>query len=104
MPLTFELASFRVAPDDEAALLEERPEMVAALRRAVPGALGAWLTRQDDGSWLDIILWRSREEAEDAAKRIDEIPEARAWFRHIAESHGLRHVEVVHEEPLQPRG
>jgi hypothetical protein len=54
MPLTFELASFRVAPDDEAALP-------------------------------------------------DEIPEARTWFRHIAESHGLRHVEVVHEEPLQPR-
>jgi hypothetical protein len=104
MPLTFELASFRVAPNDEAALLEERPEMMTALRRAFPGALGAWLTRQDDGSWLDIILWRSREEAEDAAKRIDEIPEARAWFRHIAESHGLRHVEVVHEEPLQPRG
>jgi hypothetical protein len=104
MPLTFELASFRVAPDDEAALLEERPEMMTALRRAFPGALGAWLTRQDDGSWLDIILGRSREEAEDAAKRIDEIPEARAWFRHIAESHGLRHVEVVHEEPLQPRG
>jgi hypothetical protein len=105
MPLTFELASFRVAPDDEAALLEERPAMVAALRRAFPGALGAWLTRQDDGGWLDIVLWRSREEAEDAAKRIDEIPEARTWFRHIAESHGLRHVEVVHGEPFeQPRG
>jgi hypothetical protein len=77
--------------------------MVTALRRAFPGALGAWLTRQDDGSWLDIILWRSCEEAEDAARRIDEIPEAWAWFRHIAESHGLRHVEVMHGEPFKPR-
>ena len=98
MPPTFELASFRVAPDDEASLLDERPAMVAGLRRAFPGALGAWLTKQDDGSWLDIVLWRSREEAEDAARRIDAVPAARAWFRHIAESQGLRHVEVVHGE------
>ncbi len=37
-------------------------------------------------------------QAEEAARRVDELPEARTWFRHIAESHGLRHVEVVHEE------
>jgi Antibiotic biosynthesis monooxygenase len=103
MPLTFELASFRVAPDNEATLVEERPAMVAALRRAFPGALGAWLTKQDDGGWLDIILWRSREEAEDAARRIEEVPEARAWFRHIAESQGLRHVEVVQGELFEER-
>jgi hypothetical protein len=98
MPTTFELASFRVDPENEAALLEERPAMVRALRREFPAALGAWLTRQDDGSWMDIVLWRSRDEAEDAARRIGEVPEARAWFRHIAESHGIRHVEVVQGE------
>ena len=101
--LTFELASFRVAPENEAALVEERPAMIDALRRAFPGALGAWLTRQDDGSWLDIILWRSREEAEDAARRVNEVPEAAAWFRHIAESQGIRHLEVVHAVPVEPR-
>jgi hypothetical protein len=95
MPLTFELAEFTVAPEKEPALLEGRAEMVTALRRAFPGALAAWLTRQDDGSWLDIVLWRSRDEAEDAAARIDRVPQARAWFRHIAESRGLRHVQVV---------
>jgi hypothetical protein len=26
------------------------------------------------------------------------VAEARSWFRHIAESYGLRHVEVVHEQ------
>jgi hypothetical protein len=95
MALTFELAEFTVAPEDEEALLQGRAGTVTALRRAFPGALAAWLTRQDDGSWLDVVLWRSRDEAEDAAARIDEVPEARAWFRHIAESRGLRHVEVV---------
>jgi hypothetical protein len=96
--LTFELAQFRVREGEEDALVAERPTMVRALREAFPAALAAWLTKQDDGSWLDVILWESREAAEDAAGRIDEVAEARAWFRHIAESQGLRHVEVVHEQ------
>ena len=95
--MTFELASFTVRPEDEAALLAERGQMIEALQRAFPAALAAWLTKQGDGSWLDVILWRSREEAEEAARRIDEVPEARAWFRHVAESHGIRHVEVADE-------
>jgi hypothetical protein len=99
---TFEIAAFTVRPEDEEALLRERPEMISALKAVFPGALAAWLTREDDGSWLDVILWRSREEAEEAAGKIEEVPEARRWFRHIAESKGLRHVEVAHEA-LWPR-
>ena len=83
MALTFELAAFTVRPEDEAALISERAEMIQALQRAFPAALAAWLTRQDDGSWLDVILWRSRQEAEDAARNIGGVPEAlrrRGWF------------------------
>ena len=98
MALTFELAHFVVREGDEDALLAERPAMVQALQEAFPDALAAWLTRQDDGSWLDVVLWQSRDAAEEAARRIDEVAEARAWFRHIAETHGVRHVEVVHEQ------
>src|SRR5919197_3344 len=98
MTLTLELAAFTVREGAEPALLAERPEMLAALRQAFPAVLAAWLTRQDDGSWLDVVLWRSREAAEEAARRIDEVAEARSWFRHIAESHDLRHVEVMHEQ------
>ena len=93
----FELAAFTVREEDADALLAERAQMIEALQRTFPAALAAWLTRQDDGSWLDVILWRSREQAEEAARRIDEVPEARAWFRHIAESRGVRHVEVADE-------
>jgi hypothetical protein len=103
MKLAIELAAFTVREGAEAALLAERPEMVAALRRAFPAALAAWLTKQDDGSWLDVILWRSRREAEEAARRINEVPQAKRWFRHIAESKGLRHVEVAHEELFELR-
>jgi hypothetical protein len=98
-----ELAAFTVREGAEPALLAERPEMIAALRQAFPAALAAWLTKQDDGSWLDVILWRSRQEAEEAARRLDQVPEARRWFRHIAESKGLRHVEVAHEELFELR-
>jgi hypothetical protein len=62
MALRFELAAFTVRTEDEAALVAERGEMIHALQRAFPAALAAWLTRQDDGSWLDVILWRSRQE------------------------------------------
>ena len=98
MALTFELAHFVAREGGEEALLEERPAMVRALQETFPDALAAWLTREDDGSWLDVILWQSREAAKEAARRINDVPEARSWFGHIAASHGLRHVEVVHEE------
>jgi hypothetical protein len=101
MTAVFELAEFTVAPGDEPALLAGRAEMVEGMRGTFPGALGAWLTRQEDGSWLDVVLWRSREEAQEAAARIDEVPEARAWLARIAESRGLRHVEVVDQRVFE---
>jgi hypothetical protein len=98
MTLTFELATFSVREGEEASLVAERPQMVAALGRAFPGLLAAWLAKRDDGSWIDVILWQSREEAEHAATHVDGVEPAKAWFRHIAGSHGLQHVEVAHEE------
>lgn len=69
--------------------------MVEALRKRFPGCLAAYLTREDDGGWLDVVVWRSRAEAEEAAMTIDSIPECASWFRHIAESGGLRHADVL---------
>jgi hypothetical protein len=99
----FEFATFTVHDADEAALLAKRPAMIEALQRAFPGALAAWLVKQDDGSWLDVVLWRSRHEAEEAARTIDDIPKAREWFRHIAESRGIRHAAVADERPFALR-
>lgn len=59
MPLVFEHAAFTVRDGHEQALLDERPAMITALRRAFPGLVSSWLTRRDDGTWLDVILWRS---------------------------------------------
>ena len=83
-------------------MLAERPAMIEALRQAFPGLRAAWLTKRDDGSWLDVILWRTRAEAAAAAKHVNEVPAARAWFRHIAESHGLQHVDIADQRLFTP--
>jgi hypothetical protein len=102
MKPAFEFAAFTVQDGDEAAMLAERPAMIEALRQAFPGLLAAWLTKRDDGAWLDVILWRTRAEAETAAEHVDDVPVARAWFRHISASHGLQHVDVVDQRVFSP--
>jgi hypothetical protein len=95
MTMAIELARFTVHEDAGSQLVAERPTMIKALHKRFPACLAAFLTQEDDGSWLDIVLWRSRDEAEEAAREIESMPECAAWFRHIAASGGLRHVEVV---------
>jgi hypothetical protein len=95
MPLVFEHAAFTVRDGHEQALLDERPAMIAALGRAFPGLVSSWLTRREDGTWLDVILWRSREDAEYSAGHVTEVPEAVAWFGHIGEARGIEHLTVL---------
>lgn len=95
MTMTIELARFTVDDDAVTQLLAERPPMIQALRERFPGCLVAYLTREDDGSWLDTVLWRSRTEAEDATAQVNSVAECVAWFWHIATSGGIRHVEVM---------
>lgn len=95
MTTVIELARFTIHDGAEEQLLAERPAMIDALRRRFPACLAAYLTKEDDGSWLDVLLWRDRAEAEEAARLVDTVPECREWFRHIAKSGGLRHVRVM---------
>jgi hypothetical protein len=69
--------------------------MILALRERFPGCLAAYLARDDDGSRLDVVLWCSRAEAEEAAALVSSVAVCAAWFRLIARSGGLRHVEVI---------
>jgi hypothetical protein len=94
MTMVIELARFTIHDGAEDKLLAERPAMIDALRRRFPACLAAYLTKEDDGSWLDVLLWRDRVEAEEAARLVDTVPECREWFRHIAKSGGLRHLAV----------
>lgn len=95
MTMMIELARFTIHEGAEETLLAERPAMIEALRRRFPACLAAFLTKEEDGTWLDVLVWRDRYQAEEAARLVDTVPECREWFRHIAESGGLRHVEVM---------
>jgi hypothetical protein len=95
VPQVFEQASFTVRDGHARALLDERQAMISALRRAFPGLVSSWLTRREDGSWLDVILWEDREAAEYSAKHVTEIPEAVAWFSHIDKPLGIEHLKVL---------
>ena len=95
MTEVFELAAFTSREGHERALLAERAAMIAAMRRAFPGLKSAWLTQRQDGSWLDVILWGSRDDAEYSAAHVTEVPEAAAWFTHIEESRGIEHLQVL---------
>jgi antibiotic biosynthesis monooxygenase len=98
MSAVFELAAFTIRDGHGQALLDERPAMIAALRRAFPGLLSSWLSRRDDDRWVDVILWRTRQHAEYSAQHVTEVPEAVAWFSHIEQSYGVEHLTVITSE------
>ncbi|HKS47661.1 MAG TPA: hypothetical protein VJT49_21630 [Amycolatopsis sp.] len=93
--MVIEFARFAIHEGAEDVFRAERPAMVAAMRRRFPAGLAAFLIREDDGDWLDVVFWRGRAEAEEAARLIDTVPACAAWFKHIADSGGLRQVEVA---------
>ncbi len=57
MTTTIELARFTVDDDAVPALMAGRPAIFRALAGRFPGCPAAYLTREYDGSWLDIAPW-----------------------------------------------
>lgn len=94
MTPTIEIARFRVHEGAEERMLAERPAMLAAARRHFPAHRDAYLTKLDDGTWMDVVLWSDREQAEAAAKGFYDHPDIAAWFRHTAEELGFEYAEV----------
>ena len=95
---TLELVRFSVAPEREEAFLAARDAAVRSLR-TLPGLLSATLARSDDGSWLDVILWRSREEALAAARALETgaVPaEVMRWASCIEAVESMTHARVLH--------
>jgi hypothetical protein len=89
-----EVVRFIVAPEERKAFLRDRPAAIAALRERFGGLLDATLAELDDGTWIDVLRWRSREEALAAAEQFSSIPQAASWASHIAEVREMAHGEV----------
>lgn len=73
---------FTVDPDQSEELVRRRNALVAAVRSAVPGLLGAKLAKVDDRNWIDLWQWDSIASARAAAERAQAgaFPEAAAAF------------------------
>ena len=94
MVMTVEMARFAVKPGAEDELLAERPAMVAAARKHFPAHRDAFLCRLDDGTWIDIVLWSDRKQAEDAVEGFYAFPEITSWFRHIEKMISFEYADV----------
>jgi quinol monooxygenase YgiN len=98
MSVTVELARFRVAPGRVEAFVAGREAAIEGLR-SLPGLLSATLARADDGTWVDVVMWASREEALAAGRALQsgEVPTAvLEWASAIEEVESMIHAEVAH--------
>ena len=66
-------------------MLGLRPRMIAAMTARFPELLDARLVKLDDGTWMDVVRWSSRDAAERAAAAAGDEPEARAMMELIEE-------------------
>lgn len=99
MQEALEIARFTVKPDAEEQFLAEREQVIAHLRRHFSGLIDARLVKLENGEYLDLVRWASREQALLAAEGAMKVPEIAAWFAHIAEVRGMDHAEVIHVAP-----
>lgn len=75
--------SFRSAAGVKDVELESRSLGVTQVLRRQPGFMERRFCRCDDGLWLDLIVWRSKEEAETAEATARGTPEVRAFLELI---------------------
>ena len=76
MPEFYDVVHAKVRDGAEEEMLRRRPALEAGVREKLPGLLDIRLIRLDDGSYLDLLRWESREAADAAIERFAEIPEA----------------------------
>ncbi len=89
-----EVVRLTVAPAEREAFLRERPAAIAALRERFGGLLDATLAELDDGTWIDVVRWRSRDEALEAAEQFASMPRAATWASRISEVREMLHGDV----------
>jgi hypothetical protein len=94
VPQALELVRFTVKPDNVDAMLAARPSLVAALR-SFPGFVDIHLGRIDDATWIDVVLWESREQAEAAAATAGDNRDLARTFALIDQVVNFEHADVV---------
>lgn len=85
----YEVVHAKVRDGAEEQMLSRRPTLEAGVREKLPGLLDIRLVRLDDGTYLDVLRWESREAADAAIEKFAEVSEAEEIHGFLAE--GLAH-------------
>ena len=95
-PQVAEVVTFRLAAGTTEAGFLAAARATGPVAAAQPGYLGRHLSRGDDGSWTDHVLWQSRGAAEAAAAAVMTDPAFAPFMAAIdPASVTLRHEEIV---------
>lgn len=75
-----EIVIFKPYAGVESRELLEKARNIDDALRAMPGFVGREILQTDDGKWIDLVRWRSLQEAREAAEKVMTIPECLAFF------------------------
>lgn len=67
-PMTVEIVLFKLKADVEEAVFLQAAEAVTPALRTMPGFIDRALLKDENGQWLDLMHWQSREAALKAAE------------------------------------
>jgi hypothetical protein len=76
MPEFYDVAHAKARDGAEEELASRLPALHAGVREELPGLLEITLLRLDDGSYIHLLRWESREAADAAIPKFGEVPEA----------------------------
>jgi heme-degrading monooxygenase HmoA len=76
MPEFIDLVHAKARKGAEEEMISRRPALEAGVKEKLPGLREIRLIRLDDGTYIDLLRWESREAADAATERFAEVPEA----------------------------
>jgi heme-degrading monooxygenase HmoA len=76
MPEFYDIVHAKVRDGADEEMMRRRPALEAGVREKLPGLLDIHLLRLDDGTYIDLLRWESREAADTAIEKFAHVPEA----------------------------
>jgi heme-degrading monooxygenase HmoA len=76
VPEFYDIVHAKVRDGADEEMMRRRPALEAGVREKLPGLLDIHLLRLDDGTYIDLLRWESREAADAAIEKFANVPEA----------------------------
>jgi heme-degrading monooxygenase HmoA len=76
VPEFIDIVHAKAREGSEEEMISRRPALEAGVKEKLPGLLEIRLIRLDDGTYIDLLRWESREAADAAVEKFADIPEA----------------------------